>query len=94
MLDFNEVFWHADKRGKIRGKLRILEFFLQTRCVADGAHVDTTHCGRRSQNTEALCCRRGLFARLYQYSQILLSIVGIIKGCHLFDLGSFDSFKN
>ena len=49
MLDFNEIFWHADKRGKtwkvhgktpgktrkIRRKLRILKFFLRTQCVAD-----------------------------------------------------------
>ena len=42
MLDSNEVFWHAKKRGKRgkRGKLRILKIFSWTRCVADGAHAD------------------------------------------------------
>ena len=44
MLDFNEVFWHADKRGKIRRKLRILKFFSRTRRVADADFKTRTHC--------------------------------------------------
>ena len=83
MLDFNEVFWLADKRGKTRGKcgktrgkcgkfrrkLRILKIFSWTRCVADGAQVDTARCGRQFQNADALRCGRGLFARLYTIPQ-------------------------
>ena len=71
MLDFNEVFWHADKRGKthgkrakIRGKLQILKLFLQTRCIVDRTHTDTARCGRQFQNEDALRCGRGLFTHL------------------------------
>ena len=52
------------KRGKFRGKLRILKIFSRTRCVADGAHADAARCGRRFQNADALRCGRGLFAHL------------------------------
>ena len=64
MLDFDEVFWHAEKSGKLRGKLRILKIFSPTRCVADGTHADVAHCGRRFHNADTLHCGRGLFAHL------------------------------
>ena len=54
MLDFNEVFWARGKRGKTRGKLRILNFFcrrvalrtepMQTRCVVDTDVKTQMHC--------------------------------------------------
>ena len=72
MLDFNEAFWHADKRGKTakktaekRGKLWILKFFLRTQSVADGTHADALRCVRQSTDVDALSCGCGLFAHLY-----------------------------